>query len=155
MRESRPYGFVRGARGNSRPYRYLSSLLMRTSLHCNCRKVAQEAWRTRRFHAATRARSSPMPGSFCKRICASRHRVRQFGRQPGERRKMTGAVIAPSASRARANPWVIAAHPMWPSVHGDIMSRSCREAGRQSRAIICSKQMHTLASQVLVARPRA
>jgi hypothetical protein len=23
MRESRPYGFVRGARGNSRPYRYV------------------------------------------------------------------------------------------------------------------------------------
>jgi len=27
MRESRPYGSVRGARGNSRPYRYLHRLL--------------------------------------------------------------------------------------------------------------------------------
>jgi hypothetical protein len=67
----------------------------------------------------------------CREVSASVFAppVIAFSRQPGERRKMTGAVIAPSASRARANPWVIAAHPMWPSVHGDIMSRSCRRRG--------------------------
>src|SRR5262249_30395390 len=47
-----------------------------------------------------------------REVFASRHAAIagiEFGGEPGGRRKMTDAVLAPSGSRAGASPWVIAA----------------------------------------------
>src|SRR5262249_38358451 len=54
--------------------------------------------------AAERARCGQVSASFRAAIAAI-----ELGRASGGRRKMTDAVVAPSASRAGTNPWVIAA----------------------------------------------
>src|SRR5262249_35613613 len=59
---------------------------------------------------ADRARCREVSASLCAAIAGI-----EFGGQPGGRRKMTDAVLAPSASRAGANPWLVAAAVVVPT----------------------------------------